>query len=85
MLRRGLIGLIFASGLTLGAAFGEVVVRVAPPGRRRGDPPRRARGWLCLDQWLSAVERYSLCLGPRTMGIAPTPPCSLGRPSLGAS
>jgi hypothetical protein len=31
MLRRGLMALVFAGGLTLGTAFAEVVVKVAPP------------------------------------------------------
>ncbi|HTQ55012.1 MAG TPA: hypothetical protein VMI94_11165 [Bryobacteraceae bacterium] len=31
MLRRGLIGFVFAAALTLGTAAAEVVVRVAPP------------------------------------------------------
>jgi|SRR5580658_7319328 hypothetical protein len=31
MLRKGLIALVFAGGLTLGTAFAEVIVKVAPP------------------------------------------------------
>src|ERR1700722_11962794 len=31
MLRKGLLGLVFASALTFSAAAGEIVVRVAPP------------------------------------------------------
>jgi hypothetical protein len=31
MLRKGLIALVFASGLTLTTAFAEVIVKVAPP------------------------------------------------------
>ena len=31
MLRKGLIGLFLAGGLTLGTGFAQVIVRVAPP------------------------------------------------------
>ncbi|MGO4886051.1 MAG: YXWGXW repeat-containing protein [Bryobacteraceae bacterium] len=31
MLRKGLLGIVFAGVLTLGPAFAEVVVKVAPP------------------------------------------------------
>jgi len=48
MLRRGLIGLVFA-GLLAFSAAGEVVIRIGPPHIRietRGRPPSRDHVWI---------------------------------------
>jgi hypothetical protein len=48
MLRKGLLGLVFASALTFSAAAAEVVVRVAPPAaivESRGVAPGPGYVW----------------------------------------
>jgi hypothetical protein len=48
MLRRGLIGLVFATALTFSAADAEVVVRIAPPAaivETRGVAPGPGYFW----------------------------------------
>lgn len=55
MLRRGLIGLVFASALTFSAAAEEIVVRVAPPPvvvETRGRPP--GAGYI----WIAGYQRW---------------------------
>jgi hypothetical protein len=49
MLRKGLIGLIFAGVLTLSAAAAEVIVRIAPPAaivETRGVAPGPGYFWI---------------------------------------
>ena len=49
MLRKGLIGIVFASLLSVGAMAAEIIVRVGPPRavvERRGPPPGRNYVWI---------------------------------------
>jgi len=55
MLRKGLLGLVFASALTFSAAAAEVVVRIAPPAaivETRGVAP--GPGYV----WIGGVHRW---------------------------
>lgn len=49
MLRRGLIGFVFAGVLACGTAAADVVIRIAPPRvlvERRPPPPSRNHVWI---------------------------------------
>jgi hypothetical protein len=83
MLRKRLIGVVFASVLTFGAFGQEVVVRVAPPHPLVEKAGGSARSRIRLDSRLSPMGRCCVCLDSRQMGIAPASPHTLGYTSLG--
>jgi|SRR5580704_87257 hypothetical protein len=71
MLRKGLLGLVFASALTLSAVAAEVVVRVAPPVaivESRGVAP--GRGYV----WQSGYHRWDGNAYAWTAGTWAAPP-----------
>jgi WXXGXW repeat (2 copies) len=56
MLRRGLIGLVFASALTFSAGAAEVIVRVAPPAAIvETRPAAPGAGYV----WLGGYHRWN--------------------------
>ncbi len=56
MLRKGLLGLVFATALTFGVASAEVVVRVAPPAAVvETHPPIPGPGYV----WINGYQQWN--------------------------